>query len=416
MTVPFNKPNSRIFWACQAVFFEERNGEGSNNGNPTGATFLDCVQAVGVSSDNPAISLLDVGRHQRQYIQYQQQTIEITIRRLLDINSNTFYKIDSYPNYKSGHILNKNNFGSDGEFLKNYDITILYTPDNFARMNAGADSSDPDKDNVISISYLNCIITNISYSMSVDSVEETITLVTKNLQNNNGYSSLSSYNLPGSWLDGEPREGQILKRQHFDLIKQDRETVLPQEVEELFDCGGSEGVDENGNDLSIIGMQSINIDVSFDYTNLMDVGIWRGSEDTKEGEQNRWQMLNLPISINCSFTGMLRQGLPYYNFLYDGGNRVRNVDNVYTKERTDGSLRKWDEADRQIKIVAQPIIDGTYFVWDLGEKNYLTSIEYTGGDAGGGNAEATITYTNQYSDFVVMQAGTVSDIGNDGPY
>jgi hypothetical protein len=125
-------------------------------------------------------------------------------------------------------------------------------------------------------------------------------------------------------------------------------------------------------------------------------------------------VLNLPVSINCTFTGTLRQALPYYNYLYNGENRVRNVDNVYTKSEADGASKEWQEADREIKIVASGI--DKYFVWDLGKKNYLTSIEYTGGDAGGGNVEATLTYTNQYSDFVITRTENVLDLTNTGPY
>ena len=451
MTVPFNEPNNRIFWACQGVFVEERNTEAGNNGNPTGATFLNGVQAVGVSSDNPAISMVDVGRFQRKYIRYQQQTIEITISRVLDRNSETFYKVveGQYTDYQNSHILHANNFGSKGakdnnqKTLRNYDITILYTPDRFEQINAGnASSTDPDKNNVISVSYLNCLITNISYSIGVDGVEESVTLTTKNIKYNDDYTTLSDYNLPGEWSEAEtyktrdplnpserppsvdtafsptrykPQSGQTLRRHHFDLTKTGYgQSKLPEEIKQLFNFDTPEMLTEGTEELQILGIQSINIDVSFDYTNLMDVGNWRGSEDTKEHEQNRWQVLNLPVSINCTFTGTLRQALPYYNYLYNGENRVRNVDNVYTKSEADGASKEWQEADREIKIVASGI--DKYFVWDLGKKNYLTSIEYTGGDAGGGNVEATLTYTNQYSDFVITRTENVLDLTNTGPY
>ena len=90
MTVPFNQPNDRIFWACQAVFLEERNTEEGNSGNPTNATFLDGVQSVGVSHDNPSNSLVDIGRHQRKYTQYQQPTIDITLERVINKGSDFF--------------------------------------------------------------------------------------------------------------------------------------------------------------------------------------------------------------------------------------------------------------------------------------------------------------------------------------
>lgn len=149
MTVPFDQPNSRIFWACQAVLVEERNAEAGNNGDPTGARYLTGVQSVGISSDNPSTSLLDVGRFQRKYTQYGQQTIEITISRVLNKGSDTFYKVleSQYTDYQQSHILHAENFGSkgakdnNGKTLRNYDITILYTPDRFEQINAGNASS-----------------------------------------------------------------------------------------------------------------------------------------------------------------------------------------------------------------------------------------------------------------------------------
>lgn len=423
MLIPFNEPNNRIFYACQGVFVEERNAEAGNNGDPTGASFLHGVQSVGVSSDNPATSLPDVGRHQRKYTQYGQQTIEITIDRVLDRDEDTFYKVlpAQYTDYQQSHVLHANNFGSKGakdnnsKTLRNYDITLLYGSDRFPRFGAGIGGPEPDSNTVMSVSYLNCLITNISYSMGADGVRESVTLTTKNIKYNDDYTVLSDYNFPTL-----PESGNILKRQHFDLTKTGYgQSEIPTEVKQLFnfDTPVTEGKDEEGNPLQILGIQSINVDVSFDYANLADVGNWRGSEDGAEYEQNRWTVLSLPISVTCSFTGTIRQALPYFNYLHNQENRVRNVDNVYTAALASGSVpgqQLWQDADKEIKLVASGL--NKNFVWDLGKKNYLTSIEYTGGDTGGANVEATINYTNQYSDFVVTRTSGVLDLTNNGPY
>lgn len=490
MTYPFNKPNFRVFYACQAVFVEERNSEEGNSGNPTNADFLTCVQSVGVSSDNPSTSLMDIGRFQRKNTIYQQQNIEITINRRLDRGSDTFYKVAStqYTNYTESHILHANNFGScgtkdnNGKTLRNFDITILYTPDRFSRINNANSnvhqysnsSQDADADNVISVSYLNCLITNISYDIGVDGVSETITLTTRNLKYNNDYTTLSDYNLPTEWtstynrrlkklifqdgtteivewghassverhkyhydnpvVDEEEVEnaavpsiyayqsGITIKRKDFDLTRPDHgNSKLPEEIKRLFDLGDT--IEDNGVQTKILGIQSISFNVSFDYRELTDVGTWRGSENTKEHEQNRWKILNLPISVSCTFTGKARQHMPYSDFLDSGENRVRNVDNIYTAERgvSSSPYDDWTRAEEEIKIVARGIgppemSPQEYFVWDLGKKNYLTSIEYNGGDAGGGDVEASITYSNQYSDFVVTKTQNILDLTNNGPY
>lgn len=424
MAVPFDSPNARIFYACQAVFIEERNSEAGNSGDPTAtpASFLSGVQAVGVSTDNPATSIPNMGRVSRKHIQYGQQTIDLTIERFVNKGDELFYNVASgqYTNYASSHFLNANNFGSKGAkddadlTLRNYDITILYGSDRFSRFGARLAAAETDSDNVISVSYLNCIITNISYSMTVDGLREIISLRTRNLKYNDDHSELygfdGEYGIPSEWTQSPavPETGEILKRQDFDLTESGYgNTKLPTEVQQLFnfDTPVLEG------DLQILGIQSINIDVSIDYTDLTDVGVWRGGQNTKEYEQNRWVIVNTPISVTCSFTGIIRQSMPYFNFLTGGENRVRNVDNVYTKSLADGTSTDWQEVDREIKIVAlgnQSPQD--YYVWDLGKKNYLTSIEYTGGDAGGGNVEATINYTNQTSDFVPTRTTSILDL------
>ena len=253
MLIPFEEPNNRVFYACQGVFVEERNTEAGNGGDPTGATFLAGVQAVGVSSDNPATSLPDVGRHQRKITQYGQQTIEITIDRVLDRDEDTFYKVTEaqYTDYQQSHVLHANNFGSKGakdnnnKVLRNYDITIVYGTDKAARLGGGVGGPNPDANTLMSVSYLNCLITNISYTLGVDGVNESITLTTKNLKYNDDATNLSSYTFPEPF----PASGNVLRKHHFDLTKSGYgNSKLPTEVKQLFnfDTPVIEGKDMEG--------------------------------------------------------------------------------------------------------------------------------------------------------------------------
>ena len=135
MTIyPFSENNGRVFYACMGVLV---NQTGTRRGRLTQTG----VQTVGVSSDNPSESLLDVGRFQRKYHYYGKQQFEITIDRVIDKSDNFFYSVDpssyaaSSTGYKNCHILNDDNIGCQGETnpdsksLRNFDVTILYGQD-----------------------------------------------------------------------------------------------------------------------------------------------------------------------------------------------------------------------------------------------------------------------------------------------
>ena len=452
MTVPFDQPNSRIFYACQAVFVKERDFEGDETFDPTseGNNFLTGVQAVGVSSNNTSVSPLDVGRFQRSKVFYEPQDIEITLERVINKNDNLFYSISTSQytsgsdTYKSTHFLNPANFGSkgaednNGKCLRNYDITVLYTPDRFSRLGSALDGVDADKDDVISVSYRNCLITSISYNISTDRITESITLTTKQIRYNSDFSTLSSYQLPIEFNPTDPldpttprrgQDGDILKPHN--ILLHEEPCVLPAEVEQLFVAKDAAGgmVTEAGQPIN--GIQSIAIDVTIDYDRLTDVGEWRGGVDGKEHEQNRWTFVNLPVGVTCSFTGTLRQSMPYDSWANDGSalKEIRNVDDIYTRASGDARVfttpfnpyySAWSEPNRQIRICGSGLENPAteWFIWDLGKKNYIDGIQYTGGDTSGGNVEATITYQNQYSDavFIKVLDGIVLDIVNDGPY
>ena len=371
MSLPFDDPNARVFYACQAVLIHSQDGYGINpasfkrrgrnleqevtNSNIKESNFLEGVQAVGVNGDFPSQSLFDVGKLGRQYHYYGQQNFEITIQRKLDENQEFFYSVNpsNYTDYEKSHILYQDNLGdkglkdNDDKVLRQFDVTILYTPDKFKYMGSSLDdgltppgTTDPDKDKVISVTYQSCLLSSIEYSIGIDGVTESISLFTKQMRFNRDLSKLSDYSF-SSFAVNDPRfttmphsgvavnsagnyEIKTLKRQDLDILKQDqdRKSRLPQEVKSMFEVGntdnlykGDDGVDRP---LKIIGINNININVSIDYTQLADIGHWSGSEADKEYEQNKFTQVNLPVQVTSSFTGTARRALNYGEFVFSG--------------------------------------------------------------------------------------------------
>jgi len=461
----FTTPNDRIFYACQAVLVVDRN-TATGNTTPTDSSskYLTGVQSIGVNTNAPSSSLLDVGRFQQQFHYYDKQEIEINIDRVIDKNSNFFYYVSTdagnYSTYKKSHIFYKENINvqgaptSDEQCLKNYDITLIYGKDNISGVGADRyDSSgegNPDRDESLVVTYRNCLLTNISYTIATDgSIRESVTLFTRFADYDNSQintelelKDFSTDQLPradtASDTPGTPQSGDTVKGydvkfrspsdSRYDgtaLRRQNSSdssyfSILPDEVELMFDLSNSLG------DLKITGINSITIGVAIDYTEIVDVGRWTGSHTSSglsgdsefgQGIQNLWRFVNLPVAVTASFTGTARQAFPH---------DMKNGSSLFTQAADfSSSLGKpsptatdWNRVDRPILITAKKILPDAdaYFVWDLGEHNYLTDISTTGGNTEGGNVEVTMSYQNDYSEAVFAKHSSVVHLSFDGPY
>jgi hypothetical protein len=321
----------RIFWATQGVLL---------NGS-----FLGGVQSVGVNSSHSASALFNNGSPTRRHIFYNRPSTEITIERLL---TGAPAEVD------------------DGVAAGEHDIEIAYGSDENG--NIGENSS------LGGVQYKKCLISSISYSMSVDRVTETVTYINRWMEP--GGASPSDFSGVGGG------GGETMKRQHI----KPQSSTLPEEVKKLFDIG----TELNG--IDVLGLQSIDINVNIERTQLLDHGYWGGS-DGDLSRINEFYIPNLPISISCSFRGIIRQPIPWTGIMKNLDNAVRPVDNNFTQSYGGPAANPFYEADRVIVINSE--FSGSNSSWNLGAKNYLTSIETNGGDAGDdSNVEVTITYQN----------------------
>lgn len=397
----FNDINNRIFYACQGVIFKSRNINFDTD-SPTDGEFLTGVQAVGVDGDLPSYTLADVGRFQKTFHYYSPQSFSVTIDRIIDQDSNFFYHVldTKYLTYESSHILAPHNIGMTGtsdeneKSLRNYDITILVGSDQFRHLGSG---SGADSDKVLAATLKQCLITSINYSISEDRITESITLTSKELQYNDSYSLsdfVDSANLPQS--------ANIIKREDFDFLNSTRNSVLPYEVEQMFNAKNAANQESTVNNKRLLGLKSIDIQATIDYSTLYDVDF-----DYKNGVSNEvynkyrniWTSVVLPVQVTCSFTGNARQLYPF---------SILNNDVRFSQAEGDGTrvATDWNKVDREIKLVAEkfpspPSVN--YFIWDLGKSNYLTAISQSGGDTSGGSTEFTLSYQNDTSDFVTVK-------------
>ena len=192
----------------------------------------------------------------------------------------------------------------------------------------------------------------------------------------------------------------------FDLLNTSRKSVLPYEVEQMFNAKNSAGNESTERDQRILGLNSIDIQATIDYSSLYDSDFdYKASSKTY---RNIWTSVVLPVQVTCSFTGNARQLYPFSILNNDVRFSQATGDTPPTRDAKD-----WNKVDREIKLVAEkfpspPSVN--YFIWDLGKSNYLTAIGQSGGDTSGGLVEYTLSYQNDASDFVLVKDTQVQEL------
>jgi hypothetical protein len=116
-----------------------------------------------------------------------------------------------------------------------------------------------------------------------------------------------------------------------------------------------------------------------------------GREDVLElGRKNPYaRTANFPVEVTCDIEAITAEG-DFVNALEDGDASLN-----FTKNSGENT------PDETIKLVLR---GGQVF--DLGVRNRLSSVSYGGGDAGGGNASCTYSYTN-FNVFEVRHHGNL---------
>jgi len=400
--------NDRIFYACQAVYTRSRytttTGGNDSISSPT-MDFLKGVQSIGVSREVNKTNLVDYGRFQQEYGYYGLTEFTINVSRLIHKAGDFFFNVSGQSVYEDAHILNSTNgigFSGATNALKNFDILLIYTQDTRSYVQSGS-GGPSDAGTASAVIYRCCLLKSISYEINVDgSITENLTFTT------NIYDKVSSTALdqfPDNSVDSE----ETVRR--ADIITSS--CVFPVEVTRMFDLSNSlDGI-------PILGLQSININIEISYADLADYGKWPGSairgvasESLDDrAQQNRFKEVS-EVTVDCTFEGIVRDryalvvdeynATDVFGTVADGDDTVANQIDVYT-------------SDREIKIIAET--DGSdLFQWHLGAKNFVTGVDFSGGDAGGGNVEGSISFSNVHREIFLIKDSTIRNFSPSSIY
>lgn len=323
--------NQRIFYACQAVAIAPRGT------NPvTSSHIVHGLQSVGMSSTFTLEQVFEIGQIEIYENVEEVADIEVTLEKVID-GYKLIYDLATQGACKTDLV---------AASKARSDVHVAIFDD-------GLSAATGTPRNVCYNSGM--FVSSVSYSYSVDgNATESVTLVGNDrfwnsvtagvigAAPNTIWTSNPSTNIDGS---DTPKSG-VVRRTDVDI----KNSAIPAEVALQQDAANAVGL---GSGLHI---QSITVSTDFGQENIQELG--------RFGPYTRYA--TFPVEVTAEFEVIATSG----DLISVSGN-AQNL------------------ANRQIIIK-----DTAGTVLNLGTKNKLSSVSYSGGDTGGGNATVTYSYSN----------------------
>lgn len=323
--------NQRIFYACQAVAIAPR-----GTTSLTAAHVVHGLQSVGMTSTFTLEQVFEMGQIEIYENIEEVADIEVTLEKVLD-------------GYKLIFDLATNGACKTDLVAASKARSDVYV----AVFDDGLSNATGVPKNVCMNSGM--FVSSVSYSYTVDgSATESVTLVGNDRFWNSTTAGVIGTAPSTTWannittnIDGTdtPKSG-VVRRVNVDILG----SVIPAEVSSQADSSNSVGLGSG------MHVQSITVSTDFGQENIQELG--------RFGPYTRYA--TFPIEVTCEFEVIATNG------------DLTNVSGSAPNLR-----------DRQIVIK-----DTAGTVLNLGTKNKLTSVSYSGGDTGGGNATITYSYSN----------------------
>ena len=323
--------NQRIFYACQAVAIAPR---GTTPVTP--AHIVHGLQSVGMSSTFTLEQVFEIGQIEIYENLEEVADIEVTLEKVID-------------GYKLIYDLATNGACKTDLVAASKARSDVYV----AIFDDGLSAATGTPRNVCYNSGM--FVSSVSYSYTVDgNATESVTLVGNDRFWNNttaGVIGTAPYSTwtsnPSTNIDGTdtPKSG-VVRRTNVNIL----DSVIPSEVAQQVDTSNAVGL---GSGMHI---QSISVSTDFGQESIQELG--------RFGPYTRYA--TFPIEVTAEFEVIATSG----DLISVSG----NAPNLTNKQIV-------------IKDTAGTILD-------LGTKNKLSSVSYSGGDTGGGNATVTYSYSN----------------------
>lgn len=390
------KPNDRITYSNQIIGISEPNVSGTKVTSPRGPRLhvLHGVQSVDINTKFNTQKVMEFGQSDPYEIAEDIAEIELTVTKVLD-GYPLIYTTATCSILDSG-------FLSLGLPNSRTSDTLLSRLNNECGVHLGIFSEYDDtinEKNAITQSYMSGMkVSNIQYSLNTsEPATETITFLGlhKEWDSGNMPVLIDSGNTHGfqNWkyyLTDEPggsklKTGGVTRRENFDM----KESIIPASIIKTFNpkLNMLNTIPEKGNGqhsgINNIHINSISINISPSYEDLLELG--NRSPFAKK--------LITPVNISCEIEILANSG-DFVNVLSRGSRELA------ASSRTSGNNTTYETIN---------IALNNGYVFNLGNKNKLTSVNYTG-SVNGGNSTIIFAYEN-FNVFTIsdLASGTLID-------
>ena len=348
--------NNRIFYACQAVAITNHGDTSVSAGE-----MVHGLQSVGITTNFNLEQAFELGQIEIYENIEGTPDVEVTLEKVLD----------GYPliyHMASTGVAGTSASGLAARSEARADVRLGIFPD----VNNNLDNAGAGGDSEAEVYCSGMYISSVSYTIPVDgSATESVTLVGNNklwLQGSAGEIVAAAVNA----FDGadEPKamgvtgapSGGISQREDVMLSG----CILPGSIKGVNGTGYGNALNVS-NGVPRIHIQNVSISTDFSREDILELG--------RKTPYHR--PATFPIEVSCEIEAITTSG-DFVN-AYEFGDS-----SLYT---TTASGNNTSNEDIYIFLRAG-------YGFDLGPSNRLASVSYGGGDAGGGNATCTYSYTN----------------------
>lgn len=337
--------SNRIFYAIQALGFAPHNVVNTTSGHPgsgidpSGFVTAHGVQSVGLNTTFNLEQMFELGQLELYENIEGIPDIELTAQKVLD-GYPLLYHLAT-PQASSPSLVGRSNERS------------------FVALNIYPDTNDNASGTPLqTVGMSGMYVSSLSYTLNVDgNATEDITMV----GNNKEWTASGTFFQPSFDGTDEPlslaTSGGVQRREDVLMGSGTSGSLWPTQIPGVHASGWN--LQETDEDSFNAHIQTVTISADLGREELFELG--------RRGPYHRF--VNFPVEVTTSIETTATEG-DVIDALADppgGSNLVNERIKIYMREGA---------------------------VFDLGTKNKLASITYGGGDAGGGNATSTFSYSN----------------------